>query len=140
MNTRNAEMSDYHPVLNAMLEWWDGRDLRNKVYWGLFRHFKQTSFIVEDEKGDLVAFLLGYLSQTFQNEAYINWIGVHPEHRNKGIARMLYERFFDVARSSGRSLVTCGTSKNNKTSMNWHKHIGFAVEEKEDEYLFYIEI
>jgi len=137
---RNAEVSDYIPVLDAMLAWWDGRDLRDKVYRGLFLHFKQTSFIIEDEKGSLVAFLLGYLSQTFQNEGYINWIGVHPDHRNKGIARMLYERFFDVARSAGRNRVTCGTSIINKASKNWHKHMGFSVEIKETEYLFSIEI
>ena len=140
MNIRNAEMSDYNRVLEAMLNWWDGRDLRDKVYWGLFTHFNQTSFILEDETGELVAFLLGYLSQTFPNEAYINWIGVHPDQRNKGIAKMLYERFFDVARSADRSIVTCGTAKVNKASMRWHKHIGFKVEEKERVYLFSIAI
>ena len=66
MNIRNAEPTDYDRVLSVMVDWWGGRDLRNRVYEDLFLHFKQTSFIVEDEKGELVAFLLGYLSQTFE--------------------------------------------------------------------------
>ena len=127
-------------MLNVMVGWWGGRDLRSEVYWGLFLHFKQTSFIVEDDKGELVAFLLGYLSQTFNNEAYINWMGVHPVHRNEGIARLLYERFFEVARTNGRNRVTCGTALANQASMRWHKHMGFAVQEKSEAYFFSREI
>lgn len=123
-----------------MVDWWGGRDLRDRVYENLFLHFKQTSFIVEDEKGELVAFLLGYLSQTFSKEAYINWIGVHPEHRDKGIARMLYERFYGVARAGGRNRVTCGTALVNQASMQWHRHIGFTTEEKNGKYCFSREI
>ncbi len=140
MNIRNAEPTDYDRVVNVMLDWWDGRDLRSKVYWGLFLHFKQTTFIVEDGKGNLVAFLLGYLSQTFINEAYINWIGVHPGYRNQGIARMLHELFYDIARANGRNRVTCSTALINESSMRWHKHMGFRVEEKKDAYLFSKEI
>jgi ribosomal protein S18 acetylase RimI-like enzyme len=136
MNIRNAEPTDYDRVLNVMVDWWGGRDLRNRVHEGLFLHFKQTCFIVEDEKGELVAFLLGYLSQTLMNEAYINWIGVHPGYRHRGIARMLYERFYDVAQASGRNRVTSGTALVNEASMRWHKHMGFAVEEKNGKYFF----
>lgn len=140
MKIRNAEPTDYDRMLRVMVDWWDGRDLRSRVYEGLFLHFKQTSFIVEDEKRELRAFLLGYRSQTFMNEAYINWIGVHPSHRHKGIARMLYERFYDVARANGRNRVNCGTALVNRASMRWHKHMGFAVEEKDSTYFFSREI
>jgi ribosomal protein S18 acetylase RimI-like enzyme len=140
MNIRNAEPTDYERVLKVMVDWWGGRDLRSMVYKGLFLHFKQTTFIAEDEKGELVGFLLGYLSQTFENEAYINWIGVHPGHRKHGLARTLYERFFEVARAHGRTRVTCGTALVNQASMQWHKHMGFSVEEKDGAYFFAREI
>ncbi len=140
MKIRNSEPTDYERVMNVMVDWWGGRDLRNRVYEDLFLHFKQTSFIVEDENGELLAFLLGYLSQTFSHEAYINWIGVHPKHRDKGIGRMLHERFFEVARAGGRSRVTCVTALVNQASMKWHQHIGFAVEEKNGRYFFSREI
>jgi ribosomal protein S18 acetylase RimI-like enzyme len=123
-----------------MVEWWGGRDLRSMLYPDLFLHFKQTSFIVEDEKGELVAFLLGYLSQTFIHEAHINWIGVHPGRRKQGIARLLYERFCEVARVHGRNRVTSSTALINQASLQWHQHMGFAVEEKDGKYFFSREI
>ena len=79
---------------------------------------------------------MGYLSQTNKDEAFINWIGVHPNYRKKGIARMLYERFFEVARIYERSLVTSSTALVNKDSMGWHRHMGFNVEERGDSFFF----
>jgi len=123
-----------------MPEWWNGRDVTGKVCLALFIHFRQTTFIVENEEGQLVAFLLGFLSQTFPDEAYINWIGVHPEYRRQGIARSLYERFFEVARSNGRHRVTCGTSIWNEDSRSWHIHLGFEERQAENTYWFSLQI
>ncbi|MBU4318826.1 MAG: GNAT family N-acetyltransferase [Proteobacteria bacterium] len=140
MNIRNVKESDYDRVMEVMVDWWGGRDLRSRVYPGLFLHFSQTGFMVEDDHGKLIAFLLGYLSQTFANEAYINWIGVHTGHRDEGIARMLYEHFIEVARAHKRNRVTCGTALENQASFRWHQHMGFSVEEKNGVYFFSREI
>ena len=136
MIVRNVEPSDEERVLAVMVEWWGGRDIRSRVYRGLFTHFKPTSFVVEEDDGRLIAFLLGYLSQTFPDQAYINWIGVHPDYRNRGIARMLYERFFEMARANGRHLVTCDTAKVNQDSLRWHVHMGFDITEDDAFYHF----
>ncbi|WDP89858.1 MAG: GNAT family N-acetyltransferase [Desulfobacter sp.] len=140
MNIRHPNVSDYDRVLGVMVNWWGGRDLRNKVYKGLFIHFTNTSFLAENEEGALVAFLLGYLSQTHENEGFINWMGVHPAHRNRGIGRLLCERFFDIARSHGKTRVTSSTAIINTASMNWHKHMGFTVEKTKDSFLFSLKI
>jgi ribosomal protein S18 acetylase RimI-like enzyme len=140
VNVRTAVESDYKLVIGVLVDWWDGRDLRSKVCEDLFHHFNNTCFIVEDENGELIGFLLGYLSQTFHKEAYISWIGVHPGHRNKGIARMLYERFYEIARKNGRTFVTSYTALVNIKSMQWHKHMGFSVKEDGDRYYFKKEI
>jgi len=136
MNFRNAGPADYDRVLKVMVEWWGGRDLRDFVHEGLFVHFGETCFVVEDERGELAAFLLGYLSQSLSNEAYINWIGVRPELRRRGVARMLYHRFYEVARTRGRNRVTCGTALVNQEPLRWHRHMGFAAEEKNGKYFF----
>jgi len=136
MQVRNVEPSDYKRVLNVLVDWWGGRDLRNMVYAGLFTHFKPTCFIVENDNGELIAFILGYLSQTYPDQAYINWIGVHPDYRRQGLARMLYERFFEVAHANGRHLVTCDTAKVNQLSLCWHQHMGFDVTEETSRYNF----
>jgi len=93
-----------------------------------FIHFEGTSFVAEDSDGRLVAFLIGFLSQTDADEAYIHFVGVAPEERGTGLGRELYERFFDVVREDGRTLVRCVTSPANEQSVAFHESLGFTAE------------
>ncbi len=98
---RHATPSDYGRVIQHVNAWWGGRDMAPMLPKLFFLHFEGTSFVVEDDDGKLVAFLIGFLSQTDDAEAYIHFVGVAPSHRGSGIGRELYERFFTVARSMG---------------------------------------
>lgn len=93
-----------------------------------FLHFEGTSFVAEDEVGDLVGFVCGFLSQTDPSEAYIHFVGVSPDHRGEGVGRRLYERFFDEVRKEGRSVVRCVTSPANQGSVSFHEALGFDVD------------
>jgi hypothetical protein len=44
----------------------------------LFRNFGDASFAVEEE-GELVAFLIDFVSQSRKGEAYIHFVGVRPD-------------------------------------------------------------
>ena len=68
-----------------------------------FLHFEGTSFVAEDGDGRLAGFLVGFLSQTDPDDAYVHFVGVAPEQRGSGLGRELYERFFEAAREAGRS-------------------------------------
>ncbi len=93
-----------------------------------FVHFEGTSFVVDAEDGQLAGFLIGFLSQTADNEAYIHFVGVDPERRGEGIGTSLYERFFDEARAHGRSVARCVTSPQNEASIAFHRQLGFEVD------------
>jgi ribosomal protein S18 acetylase RimI-like enzyme len=93
-----------------------------------FIHFEGTSFVAEDEAGELAGFVCGFLSQTEDDEAYIHFVGVDPEARGSGLGRALYERFFEEVRESGRSVVRCVTSPVNERSVAFHESLGFEVE------------
>ncbi|GIO02197.1 GNAT family N-acetyltransferase [Brevibacillus laterosporus] len=41
-----------------------------------FEHFTHTSFIAE-KNGELIGFLIGFLSQIHTDEAYIHFVGIH---------------------------------------------------------------
>lgn len=41
-----------------------------------FEHFTHTSFIAE-KNGELIGFLIGFLSQPHTDEAYIHFVGIH---------------------------------------------------------------
>jgi len=95
-----------------------------------FIHFRETSFVAESS-GKIVGFLIGFLSQTFQNEAYIHFAGVHPDYRKMGLGRTLYDQFFEVAKNFGRTVVRCVTSPINKESIAFHLRMGFNIETSE---------
>jgi predicted GNAT superfamily acetyltransferase len=123
---RNLRESDHRAIVAAVDEWW-GRPVSQNLPRLFFRHFEDTSFVVEEE-GEIFAFLIGFVSQSRREEAYIHFAGVHPEHRGRGVAKSLYERFFDAARMRGCSRVRCITSLANETSIAFHARMGFGIE------------
>ncbi len=127
MEIRNAEPQDYYFVSAVINDWWDGRQMRDMLPKLFFTHFRETSFIVE-QNGAVVGFLNGFFSQTFSDEAYIHFVGVHPDFRKAGVARVMYEQFFEAAKSHGKTLVRCVTSPVNKPSIAFHLRMGFEIE------------
>jgi ribosomal protein S18 acetylase RimI-like enzyme len=99
-----------------------------------FLHFEGTSFVAEDERGELAGFLCGFLSQTNPDEAYIHFVGVSPERRGEGLGRTLYEHFFEEVRSQGRSVVRSVTSPANEDSVAFHRALGFDVDRVAKDY------
>jgi len=124
---RHAKPSDYGRVIGRINVWWGGRDLAPILPKLFFLHFEGTSFVAE-EGDDLVGFLIGFLSQTADDEAYIHFMGVAPEHRGEGIGRTLYERFLEEVRAQGRTVVRCVTSPSNDEAVSFHEALGFEVE------------
>jgi ribosomal protein S18 acetylase RimI-like enzyme len=128
VSIRHAKPSDYGRVIGRVNVWWSGRDMAPVLPKLFFLHFEGTSFVAEDEEGDLVGFLCGFLSQTSGDEAYIHFVGVTPDKRGEGLGRTLYERFFEEVRSKGRTVVRCVNSPVNQGSVGFHEALGFEVD------------
>jgi ribosomal protein S18 acetylase RimI-like enzyme len=129
---RHAEPSDYSRVIAVVDEWWGGgRAMAQMLPKLFFVHFRDTSFVAENE-GELAGFLCGFRSQTFDDEAYVHFMGVSPASRGSGLARALYERFFEAVRP--RSVVRAVTSPVNERSVAFHRAIGFEVERVDEDY------
>ena len=122
---RHANPSDYGRVIQHVNAWWGGREMAPMLPKLFFLHFEGTSFVAEDDEGKLVAFLIGFLSQTDPDEAYIHFVGVAPEHRGSGVGRELYERFFAVVAAQGRTRVRCVTSPVERGLVAFHESLGF---------------
>jgi ribosomal protein S18 acetylase RimI-like enzyme len=121
---RTAEPADYDRIAPVVDDWWGGRAMIDMLPRLFFVHFRETTFVAEED-GDLAGFLAGFLSQTHADEAYIHFAGVSPAFRRRGVGRLLYERFFAVARAHGRSVVRCVTSPVNERSVAYHRALGF---------------
>jgi ribosomal protein S18 acetylase RimI-like enzyme len=122
---RHAEPADHPAVIERIDAWWGGRSMADMLPRLFFVHFRDTSFVAEEE-GRLAGFLCGFRSQTFADEAYVHFVGVDPAFRGRGVGRQLYERFFDAVRP--RTIVRCVTSTANEASVAFHTSIGFEVE------------
>ena len=128
---RPAEPSDYARVIDVVDEWWGGRSMAAMLPKLFFVHFRDTSFVAED--GDrVVGFLCGFRSQTYDDEAYIHFVGVDPARRGSGLGRELYERFF--AAVAPRTVVRAVTAPVNQRSVAFHRALGFEVERVERDY------
>jgi|WetSurMetagenome_2_1015567.scaffolds.fasta_scaffold159226_3 GNAT superfamily N-acetyltransferase len=127
---RHAEPSDYQPIIAVLDDWWGGRRMTDMLPKLFFVHFRPTSFVAEHD-GRIVGFVIGFVSQTFSEEAYIHFTGIHPEFRKKGLARALYERFFAAVGKRGCRTVRCVTSPVNKNSIAFHRRMGFSIEDSD---------
>jgi ribosomal protein S18 acetylase RimI-like enzyme len=132
MEFRNARADDYPSIIGVLNEWWDGRRMSDMLPKLFFSHFRNTSFLNESED-QIQAFLVGFLSQSNLNEAYIHFSGVHPDCRKKGIGRAMYKHFFHTVLNQNRFIVRCVTSPINKASINFHKRMGFEIEQGDSE-------
>lgn len=96
-----------------------------------FEHFQPTSFILETEN-KLVGFLIGFISQTNSDEAYIHFVGVNPNYRKQGHANHLYDLFINKVKKKGCNKIHCITTPINMGSIAFHKAMGFEVQLAKD--------
>ncbi|KMK95224.1 GNAT family N-acetyltransferase [Rossellomorea marisflavi] len=127
MNIRQLNSQDYYEISPVINEWWGGRNMADMLPKVFFDHFQDTSFVME-RGGRIAGFLVGFLSQSKKGEAYIHFVGVHPEYRQLGIGKALYEQFFAEASSRGCQKVRCLTSPVNTGSIAYHTRMGFKIE------------
>ncbi|MEW5723848.1 MAG: GNAT family N-acetyltransferase [Thermodesulfobacteriota bacterium] len=127
MHIRLVEAADYEPIIAVVDQWWGGRRMAAMLPKLFFEHFRETSFVAESE-GERVGFLIGFLSPSHPAEAYIHFVGVHPDYRKIGLGRGLYEHFFELVKRKGRHKVRCVTSPVNTNSIAFHRRLGFLME------------
>ena len=132
VQVRPARPEDYGPIVAVVDAWW-GRPVAAGLPRLFLDHFFSTSLVAE-EQGALVGFLVGFASPARPEEAYIHFVGVSPGHRGAGLARELYERFFELARAAGGRRVRAITAPVNQASIAFHRRMGFAVSEPVPDY------
>src|SRR5580704_7611615 len=98
---RRPHEHDHQRILEIMDEWWGdlggtlGSQQRALLLPRLFfQHFTRTCLIVERDDARLAAFLVGFVSQSQLQVAYIHFVGVDPELRRTGLGATMYASFF----------------------------------------------
>ncbi|QNG61598.1 GNAT family N-acetyltransferase [Bacillus sp. PAMC26568] len=127
MKLRHIEPSDYYKISPLLNDWWGGRNMTNMLPKLFFDHFNDTSLAAEKDER-MIGFLIGFLSQSHPEEAYIHFVGVHPQYRNNKVGHRLYSEFFKIVKQNGCHTVRCVTSPVNTGSINFHTRMGFSIE------------
>lgn len=123
--SRPAQPGDYDAIA-AVLDLWWGRPIVGSLPRLFLDHFHRTSLVVDGPAGP-TAFLIGFLSPSQPEHAYIHFVGVAPGARDGGLGRALYEEFFALARADGRRVVHAVTAPVNTGSIAFHQSMGFVV-------------
>jgi GNAT superfamily N-acetyltransferase len=119
---------DDHAYITGVVDyWWGGLPVRGLLHRLFFEHFNDTCFVLEQD-GQLLAFLVGFMSQSRSNVAYIHFVGVRPDQRGRGLGRRLYEHFIAAMQSRGCETLQCITSPVNSGSIEFHRKMGFVIE------------
>lgn len=116
---------DFDDIVSAVDGWW-GRPVAHLLHRFMFAHFAATSFVVRAQ-GRPVAFLLGFISPTHPDAAYVHMLGVDPAHRGQQWGRRLYDAFFSAVRPRGVIRVGAVTSPINRASIAFHQAMGFTL-------------
>ncbi|MGW0523756.1 N-acetyltransferase family protein [Crossiella sp. NPDC003009] len=131
---RHPIEQDHARILPLLSAWWGGlggaagdQQRALLVPKLMFQHFADSSTVIERD-GRIVAFLVGFLSQSRPAESYIHFVGVDPAERGLGLGAWMYQRFFAHSRAHGRSVVRAITSPGNAGSHAFHTRMGFVTE------------
>ena len=129
---RTARREDHPQIVAVVDDWWGGRRMAVLLPSLFLEHFAGTSLVAEDERGELVGFLVGFDSPDHPGAAYVHFLGVRPDQRGSGLGRELHDRFARAAAERGVTIVRCVTSTGNTASVAFHTSIGFVVEGVDD--------
>lgn len=132
MKIRQLQEADYQTIIEAIDDWFDGRQMSHLLPRIFFIHFRPTSFVIEED-GRVMGFLAGFVSQTYPDQAYIHFVGNEANYRGRGLGRQIYSTFFETVRRLGCTTVRCITSPVNSGSIAFHTRMGFRIERSNGE-------
>lgn len=130
MQIRGITKKDFDHVASVLDRWWGGPS-REQAHPIFFYELGEHALIADDE-GEVIGFLLGFVASTTPRTAYVHLVGIHPEHRRRGVGKRLYEVFTERAAQAGASRIKAITNVGNDGSIDFHRALGFQVTQDAD--------
>ncbi len=129
MKTRPITKADYDEIVREIDRWWGGPTtaLAHPMF---YYELGDLARVVEDE-GQLVGFLFGFLCPDGKT-GYVHLVGIHPDYRRRGVARMLYSAFEDDCRHADYKLLKAITTLGNEASVSFHRALGWTASDVEN--------
>lgn len=126
LDIRNVVTDDFMGIARLAENCGHMSTMPNAVYHLFTRHFKKTSFVVEDNSNHkILGFLLGFISQDDPEESYIHLLCLDSELRGGGIGKILMNQFAETVSKNGCKQIKLVTKPHNKISINFYLKMGF---------------
>jgi GNAT superfamily N-acetyltransferase len=129
MQTRPLTKADYDQIVQVIDRWWGGPTaaLAHPMF---FYELGRLGRVVESD-GTLVGFLLGFICPD-ASVGYVHLVGIHPDYRRRGVARLLYSAFEEDCAREGCRRLKAITTLGNEGSVGFHQSMGWSMAEIED--------
>lgn len=127
--TRPLLKADYDHIVNVIDRWWGGPTsaLAHPIF---FYELGRLARVVEADDV-LAGFLLGFLRED-KATGYVHLVGIHPDYRRRGVAKLLYEAFERDCVREGAKQLKAITTLGNEGSVAFHQALGWTKHEVED--------
>ena len=121
----------FDEIVERLPAFWGHRDLSALHHPMFFHEFGDSAFVIRDERGSVAAYLFGFVVPA-RGLAYVHLVAVREDHRGRGLARLLYERFGQLARERGCDRIKAITTPGNSASIAFHRALGMDAVELPD--------
>lgn len=131
MLTRTLTKADFDHIVEVFDHWWGGPSSGFSPH-PIFFYELGDHALVAEEDGTMTGFLLGFVAEQPVRTGYIHLVGIHPDHRRKGVGRVLYAEFTQACVDAGCARMKAITTTANEGSLRFHEALGWTAEEVED--------
>ena len=130
MDVRRITKGDFDRVVEVIDHWWGG-PISTFAHPIFFYELGSHALIALEggEGSGMIGFLLGFVAGT---TGYVHLVGIHPDHRRRGVGRVLYDRFTQECRVAGCSSMKAITTPGFEGSIRFHVALGWDVQEVDD--------
>ncbi len=130
MRIRGLTKADYDYIISVLDQWWGGPAGRRADPM-FFYEFGEHALVAELE-GQVIGFLLGVMVPAPAATGYVHLVGIHPDHRRRGVGKRLYEQFTERCRAAGMKRIKSLASSGHEGPVHFHESMGFACSEVAD--------
>ncbi|MEM1415855.1 MAG: GNAT family N-acetyltransferase [Myxococcota bacterium] len=130
LSIRGLKKADYDYIVSVLDRWWGGPSGQRAD--PMFYYELGAGGLVAEHEGEVVGFLLGFLTPGAPPVGFIHLVGIHPDRRRRGVGLKLYERFTKRAREAGAAELKAIAAVGNDGSLRFHEALGFHTKKVDD--------
>ena len=130
MRIRGLTKGDYDYIISVLDQWWGGPAGRRADPM-FFYEFGEHALVAEKD-GQVIGFLLGVMVPAPSATGYVHLVGIHPDHRRRGVGKRLYEQFSERCRGAGMKRLKSLGSSGHEGPARFRESMGFECNEVAD--------